>query len=365
MNFLQKIFGRKDSPISSNKEFWQWFMNNERAFHKVVKERGDIQKIFLNKLSERLDELKDGFFFLTGMLDDSTVELIITADGNLSNIFFVEQLINAAPKIDGWKFTALKPALAIEDVAIETGGLNFRRDNLSFYANDTPGCPDEIDITVVYDNVGEVDTTTIGNGVYLFLDNYLGELNFATTIDNLKIITKENTDQELVPIEKLKDYLIWREKEFVEKYGGIRRNTENDAHSVMEAELESGNTLIAVVNTELLKWYAKASHPWILKVEINFDDGKNRGMPDDETYNELDQIGEEILKNLEDADGYLNVGRQTANSVREIYFACAEFRKPSQVLHEIQRKYALKHSVSYKIYKDKYWMSFNRFIKPV
>jgi hypothetical protein len=50
-------------------------------------------------------------FFLTGMYNDDTVELVLTADGAVKNIVFVEELVNSAPKIEGWKFTALKPAL--------------------------------------------------------------------------------------------------------------------------------------------------------------------------------------------------------------------------------------------------------------
>ena len=38
-----------------------------------------------------------------------------------------------------------------------------------------------------------------------------------------------------------------------------------------------------------------------------------------------------IVEELKDFEGYLNIGRQTADSVREIYFACKEFRKPSKV----------------------------------
>jgi hypothetical protein len=66
------------------------------------------------------------------MFDDNTVELILTADGNTKNIVFVEDLVNAAPKIEGWKFTALKPSLNIEDLCIEMGGHKFNNKNIHF-----------------------------------------------------------------------------------------------------------------------------------------------------------------------------------------------------------------------------------------
>ena len=39
--------------------------------------------------------------------------------------------------------------------------------------------------------------------------------------------------KELIPISKLKDFLTWREKEFIEKYEGTRHNTENDSYALL------------------------------------------------------------------------------------------------------------------------------------
>jgi hypothetical protein len=362
MSFLKNIFKQKEEPVRSYADFWNWFQKNERTFYKVIKEKGDIEKDFFDKLSPKLGELKDGFFFLAGMLDTETAELVLTADGNLKNIVFVEELVAAAPKIGGWKFTASKPAMDIKNVVINMAGYEFKGENMSFYANDDPDFPDQIDVTIVHNDLDEKNKKTITNGTYIFLDNFLGELNFVTTIDEIDVVGKKDVQRELVPIEKLKDFLIWREKEFVEKYEGLRHDTESDNYSMLEAHLESGNALIAVINTDLLNWDSKASHPWILTVEITYNGEGNNGMPDDETFKLLGEIEDEILAELKDADGYLNIGRQTAESVREIYFACKDFRKPAKVLYAMTQKYAGAIAMDYDIYKDKYWLSFDRFV---
>lgn len=362
MSFLKNNFKTKDESIRTYEDFWNWFCRHEKAFYKVVEGQGDIEKDFFDKLSPKLNELKDGFWYLTGMYGDNTAELVITADGTIKNIVFVEELIDAAPKINGWKLTALKPALNINDVSIEMSGYKFNDENLGFYSNDHSDYPDEIDITVIHDDLTEENKSTITNGVYIFLDNYLGELDFAVTIDNLQIAGRDEAEKQLIPIEKLKNYLEWRQKEFIEKYEGVRHNTENDEYSILEAELESGNGLIAVVNTDLLHWDGRASHPWILTAEIPYNGSNNNGMPNEETYQLLDEVENNITEQLKDFDGYLNIGRQTANNVREIYFACRDFRKPSKVLFEIQKKYAAQFKISYDIYKDKYWQSFDCFI---
>ncbi|MBB3696504.1 DUF695 domain-containing protein [Flammeovirga yaeyamensis] len=362
MNFIEKIFGKKkDEPINTNADFWNWFIKNEKDFYKIVKQDTNIEKGFFDKLSPKLDELKEGYFFLSGMFDKNTVELIITPDGDVKNVVFVEVLIASAPKIDNWKFTALKPTLDIKDVSINMSGLKFNEEKLSFYANNNPEFPDEIDITIIHSDQNSENRSAIINGVYIFLDNYLGELNFLEIIDNLDFQESKDAEQDLIPIGKLKDYITWRQKEFIEKYDGIRTNSDKDLCSILQATLKNGRKLIATINTDLITWDRKASHPWMLNIEIKYDGESNNGMPDDSTYEKLNNLEEELLEELKDKEGYLYIGRQTADNLREIYFACNDFRKPSTVAYSLQQKYKDSEEIEYDIFKDKYWKSLRRF----
>ncbi len=365
MSFFDEIFKRKEEKkITSYQDFWNWFLDNEKKFHKIVKQGGsnNISLNFLDKISPKLNELKEDIWYLTGMLDDNTVDLILTSDGDVKLFYFIEELISAAPDIKGWKFGSHKPEHDIENVGIEMEKFSFTNENMFFYSNDLKEYPDEIDITLVHNDFTEDVRNEITNGCHIFLDNYLGELNSVLLIDNIEFDSKERAEKELIPIEKLKSFLIWREKEFVEKYEGIRRNTENDACSSLEETLENGNKMVAVVNTDLLEWDAKGSHPWVLRFEIKYDGGHNNGFPDDKTYELLNLIEEEINNELKDSDGYLNIGRETANNLREIHFACKNFREPCKVTDEIIKKYSGKLEMDYEIYKDKYWRSFERFL---
>ncbi len=357
MSFLSKMLGRKESPINSYNDFWNWFLKHEKEFFKVVQNGSNIDQDFFKKLSPKLDEIHDEIYFLAGMFDEHTAELILTPDGAIRNVFLVEELVAAAPEIKGWKFTALKPSSDIKDVSINMGDFEFNSDNLKFYPNLHKDYPDEIDLTIVYDDFIEDEKGVQTNGIYIFLDNFLGELHSITLIDSLKVVSKNDISEELIPIEKLKDYLIWREKEFVEKYEGVRHDTENDNYSSLEAKTKNGEIVLAIVNSDLIHWDKKASHPWVVSIEIPFDGSNNSGMPDNETYQLLNEIEDEIMLDLKDLDGYLNVGRETSSGKREIHFACKEFRKPPKVLNEIIKKYN-KVEVSYEIYKDKYWQSF-------
>jgi hypothetical protein len=212
----------------------------------------------------------------------------------------------------------------------------------------------------VHHDYAEADKDMITNGIYIFLDNYVGELNSITTIDNVVVAGKLSAQKELIPISKLKHFLIWREKEFVEKYEGILVDTETANFSVLEAELENGDPLIATINTDILNWDKKASHPWLATLSIPYDGSENNGMPDQSIFDLLTEIENKALEQLKDFEGCLNIGRQTAENLREVYFACKDFRKPSKVLYELALQYP-DIEIKYEIYKDKYWRSFNRF----
>lgn len=361
MNFLKNIFGKENTKINSNRDFWNWFVQNEKTFFNVVKNSNNIHTNFFNKLSPKLEDLREGYFFVSGMFNNETAELVLTADGNVKNIIFVEELVNAAPKIDGWKITAHKEAMDIENIEIEMGNYIFNCENIFFYSNDFKEYPDEIDISVIHSELNEKNKDEVGNGTHIFLDNYLGEIDFLNNIDNLSIIGKQESQKELIPIAKLKEFLNWRRKEFIEKYEGVRYDTEDDEYSIFEAELESGNKSLAVIDTTLLNWDRKASHPWICILTLQFDGNDTNGMPNDNDYKLLNELEEEILQNLIDKDGYLYIGRQTANCERDIYFSCNDFRKPSKVFDEIQRKYKSKFEINFEIFKDKYWQTYERF----
>lgn len=361
MSFFDNILEKKDSSTGSYNNFWNWFLENEKEFFEIVQNGQNISKGFFEKLGPKLEEVHPEIYFLAGMINNQIAELVLTPDGVIRNIYVIEELVNAAPKIEGWKFTALKPIIDIENIGIRFENLELNADNLKFYPNLNENYPDEIDITIVYDHYEEDRKEFITNGVYIFIDNYLGELHSATLIDNMQVVGNNGVSLELIPIEKLKDYLIWREKEFVEKYEGIRHNTENDSYASFEAKKQDGGVLLAIINTGILDWDKKASHPWIVTVEILFDGSNSNGMPDKKAYQLLNEIEDEIMLDLKDIEGYLNIGRETSDGKREIYFACKEFRKPPKVLDTIIKKYSQILEISYEIYKDKYWQSFSHY----
>lgn len=354
MSFLKHIFSKKDKPIKSYDDFWLWFKQHSQTFYKAVKNHQNVDEAFLNVVASKISQVKSGFYFLAGMQNEHTAELIVTANGVIKNFVFVEEFIAAAPKIPNWTFTALKPALDIEHVKIDVEGYLYTADNLWFYPLDDPNYPDEINICVKYSLFELRETPVILKGINIFLENLCGELNFATAICNLTLHDKKPVNQELIPIVKLKSYLIWREAEFVEKYNELKHHNDINSFTSFEKKLDKGKTLISILNTGLHAWSGKSTHPWMLSIEITYQ-GSENGLPDQETFFLITQFEEDLEFQLKNISGFLHLGRETGNHKRVIYFACRDFRFASKIIFEMLKKYADRLVLDYSIYKDKYW----------
>lgn len=342
-------------------DFWEWFIKYEAAFFDVVKNKRDIERNLFDKLADKLAGIKEGYFFLAGMADDKTAELILTAEGSVKNIVFTEELVKKAPEIAQWKFTALKPPLDADHIYIEMDGYSFNKENLFFYSNDDSNYPDEIDISIIHTDLTGENQKVISNGIMIYLDNYLGELDFVESIDRIKIISKATVERELIPITKLKEFLTWRQKEFIERYDGIYYNAGHDTHTLLEAASETGNPMLAIINTRLMHWQDKASHPWIAVMTVKYKADENKGLPADRDYDLLDRIEESTVTQLPDKEGYLYIGRQIGDNEQNMYIACRDFRKPSKILYIVQQNFKAKAAITFDIYKDKYWRSLEHF----
>lgn len=342
-------------------DFWNWFAQHAPQFYAAVKNRDAIETDLFDVVSPRLQQINPGFYILAGMADNETAELIITPEGEIRNIVFAEDIVAAAPAIPGWKFTAMKPSMAHADFNIEMGGYSFGKDNIFFFPVNDARYPDEINITLLHRQYKKEDERPIFNGCCIYLDNWLGELRFATTIDQLQLADGADASAELIPVEKLKAYLEWREKEFEERYEFEIHSTENDEYASFQAELENGLPVIAIMNTSLLKWDRKASHPWMMTVELRYDGDANNGLPGQDLFTLMNEMEDELNDQLKDAEGYLNVGRETGGNEKIIYYACRDFRLPSVVAQQHAEKYADRIQVEYHIFKDKYWKSLERF----
>ena len=365
MKFLKNIFSKKEETLNNPNEtinlaeFWTWFEQHDSRLFNAVKSQNNIQFEFVNPVFNKLNQVQEGAFLLTGMMNDNKAELIFTAEGNILKFPYIKAIVNSAPKLKNWQFTAFKPSMDFPDFGINMGPKSFSADNVYFFPENNSDYPDEIAIKLVYKDVYKEDEhNLIENGTFIFIENYLGEVKTVTQIDRLSIEHNPKEVIELNPISKLSDYINWREQEFEEKYHGTVHNSDESNYSSLEWKNE-GKAIVGVVNSDLIKWDKKASHPWIMVITIKFDENENNGMPNQEALQTYYQFEDKLRELLPDKEGYVHVAQTTGLGKREIYYANKGFIKPIQLLDKMKNEVNFKYSIE--VFKDKYWQSMKHF----
>lgn len=154
--------------------------------------------------------------------------------------------------------------------------------------------------------------------------------------------------------------MINKEKEIALKYKETSYNYKNYGYTTFAGVTKTGETVLSLINIEILKWDKKASHKWLFFLIIPFE-SKENNLPDDKTEMLLNELEEEIILALPNSEGYVNIGHEISKNKKEIFFACKDFRKPAKTEDELIKKYSGIFAINYEIYKDKYWQSFNQF----
>lgn len=359
MSLFKTIFGKEEKiEIHSYQDFWNWFQTNEKQFYEVLKSDKNVDKKFLDLVHHHLSQLQKNYD-LIAETKENIAELTFSVNSNIENIAFAEDLVSEAPTLPNWKFHALIP----EEKGIceiEDHHRKFNENNISFYENKNLDFPDEIDLSFVYNEPAGKNRDVASSGVVEFLKNYLGELKFSTQIDSFSIIENDKAEQELMPASKLKDYLLNREHEISEKYQGSYQEIGTPQLGAFEVFAQDGYPVRILLNIPLLRWGKRFSYPWISILKIGFT-AKADGLPEQEDFDLMNEIDEEMKLKLTPENGHLYIGRETYHGTREVYFASKDFRDTARVFDEILKNYGDQYSFKTDIFKDKYWKYFVKY----
>lgn len=363
MNVSNNISSVSATSIASYQDFWQWFLLHQQHFYDQYQQTKVLDETLMDEISSQLQTLNNGFFCQLGVHDEHTLEFIVTVDSDVKKIVYVEELIAAAPTVQGWKFTALKPPFNADTLVIEAEGLTFTCENLTFFANETEDCPDEIDLTFVYEDLNDSNQLPVENGIYLFLESYLGESTLVNTLDTIRMISKAEAlaaHKTLVPMHKLPAFLVWRQTEFVECYEASYVPPPEEEHGVFEATLPNGNRVVANACLTLLDWDAKASHPWVVIVSTQYNGTANKGLPSEDEYQTFQLIEDTVLDAVLPT-GTLPIGREFGDNLFDIFLVSKDFRGISKKLDQLKLQNPDLYTFEVYLYRDKYWKTYKRF----
>ncbi|WP_026979233.1 hypothetical protein [Flavobacterium tegetincola] len=129
--------------------FWNWFIKNQETLKNFYNHEPQNRIATLNKLGELLhSELLNLGYVIVLNKYNTTAELIITTNGNNENFKKAIQLIEVAPKVEGWIFTVqnasefeVQIALKELDECYILGEITLKTDNricIPLHAQNTP-----------------------------------------------------------------------------------------------------------------------------------------------------------------------------------------------------------------------------------
>jgi hypothetical protein len=196
--------------MDTTSQFWNWFKENNKAYLFLDSVDEDVQEKLLNDFEVELHKYCDQLFFEIGGSPEEDQELIITAEGDKNYFDKVEQLINAASVIEGWKFIAFKPSIPghfkskWDDLELDTEDMWF----LPLTNDNNP----DMGIRVFLKNHDLIkDNEVLTPLLYKMLDTIIGEKSFALDIDYVDTDEQPSNPEEedLYPILELPKYIEW------------------------------------------------------------------------------------------------------------------------------------------------------------
>lgn len=342
--------------------FWQWFIENEKRFRDLENNNSEQALDFLSELIQEMKPFNPWLKALAGPHTGDEYELIITSDGDVALFCKVEELVQAAPKIDYWIVTAHKPALGFEGVSIDLYGKEFSTETTHFYPIIYNDYPDEVNIILTHKDYDKKDDEHFQAGGMIYLENGLGEVNTATKIDNYETGPEPPPEKgiEMIPITKLADYLNWREKEFVEKYESVNAEKPAENFHLLEAEDKEGKVMLATVDAGFKNWNAKQAYPWLLHIDINFE-GEETGMPSDEQLQQLQDLEDEMVALLPVDGSIYYTGHRIYNNCRNIYFYTNDYKKSTKALHDYLAQKETDYEIVFFVRMEKYWRTMEQY----
>jgi len=157
---------RKAAP--EPKEFWDWFVANEPRIHAVATGRESV----IQEIGKHLAPFDVVFEMSIG--DHAEREFIVSTDGIKERIPKVQDLVNAAPSIPGWKVIAFRPPKG--GGLIQFQGRSLEEMDIWFSAK---RAGEKTDLVLYLANPN--DRANMGM-TFLILDSLLGEYGVMTRV---------------------------------------------------------------------------------------------------------------------------------------------------------------------------------------
>jgi hypothetical protein len=190
-------------------EFWAWFVAHQAEFSGLKSPDEpfwDLALVQLKCVDERL-------WFELSRERDPARELIVTAEGHVNSFAAADNLVRLAPKVEGWSFAALKPAMGFEFTTNYEGTL-FDPRRMWFLPLERESHPRDLGIRVAVPELDRMDRSTAHSAVLVILDTGLGERSAALDLQHTEVaeLPADPASLGYIELPELAEYIAWRKR---------------------------------------------------------------------------------------------------------------------------------------------------------
>jgi hypothetical protein len=188
--------------------FWNWFQDNNKTIQNLITETPKNQKHISFWIDRHLGYYCKGLDFIIVFPKKNTekTELIITANGNPEYFNKVIQLIDKAPILKNWKFTAfIQPTERIDkiidgfDEPYIFQEITLKASELKFLTLDYDEETHKFDIIVFLKNYNlYCDTKTLEQAIFIIMQDILGENSLFQNINFVQLAQMPDNNEELI-----------------------------------------------------------------------------------------------------------------------------------------------------------------------
>jgi hypothetical protein len=197
--------------------FWNWFQDNNQTIKNLIQETAQNQKQICYWLSKQLGYYSRDldFMIVFPKKENQKTELIITANGNPEYFNQVIELINNAPVLRHWKFTAfIQPTENIDKIIKELDDpyifqeIIIKTSEIKFLPLNYDNKIKKLDITIYLKNHKiHCNTKILQQAIYIILQDILGERSLYQNINLVQLAQLPNSIEELIELYELQHYL--------------------------------------------------------------------------------------------------------------------------------------------------------------
>jgi hypothetical protein len=191
-------------------DFWTLFSLRADALSKI----GSAEDPVYDEILAKLHEVHDGLFFEFTTKDGAS-ELIITAEGERALFGLVDDIVAAAPKVQGWSYVALKPKVGLaRSITWEGHVIDCAEVVFEPLEDEKSG---DFGIRLLVPDLAKDKEESAHNGLLRVLDHALGERRFADEIRFTEVSALDGDADDYIPLSALDRFVDWRKEQHKKK----------------------------------------------------------------------------------------------------------------------------------------------------